>query len=50
MLGVAALVGLTGLVYYMGYNDVDKRHRQDGEARPAPNQTTTNGSQAGKKA
>jgi len=29
MLGVAALVGLTGLVYYMGYNDVDKRHRQD---------------------
>lgn len=29
MLGVAALVGLTGLVYYMGYNDVDKRHRQE---------------------
>ncbi|RDB29871.1 hypothetical protein Hypma_013958 [Hypsizygus marmoreus] len=33
MLGVAALVGLTGLVYWWGYNDVDKRHRNDGSRK-----------------
>ena len=30
IIGVAALVGLTGLVYWVGYHDVDKRHRNDG--------------------
>ncbi|TFK67740.1 hypothetical protein BDN72DRAFT_842682 [Pluteus cervinus] len=27
--GVAALAALTGLVYWFGYNGVDKRHRND---------------------
>jgi hypothetical protein len=31
MLGIAALVGITGLVYWMGYSDVDRRHRNDGK-------------------
>ncbi|KAG5727510.1 hypothetical protein E4T56_gene12232 [Termitomyces sp. T112] len=30
MLGVAALVGITGLVYWLGYRDMDKRHKNDG--------------------
>lgn len=31
MIGVAALMALTGLVYYMGYNDVEKRHDGPGK-------------------
>lgn len=30
MLGVAALVGITGLVYWLGYRDMDNRHKNDG--------------------
>lgn len=31
MLAVVALVGITGVVYWIGYNDVDRRHRNDGK-------------------
>jgi hypothetical protein len=33
VLGVAALVGLTTAIYYLGYRDVDKRHVS---ASPSP--------------
>ncbi|KAG6837083.1 hypothetical protein H0H93_014975 [Arthromyces matolae] len=35
MLGVAALVGITGLVYWLGYRDMENRHKNDGRPKEA---------------
>ncbi|KAG6841097.1 hypothetical protein C0991_001904 [Blastosporella zonata] len=33
MMGVAALVGITSLVYWLGYRDVENRHKNDGRPK-----------------